>query len=100
MEGLALQRLGRRADARAALDRAAAITETYVDVHVALGILDFTEGRAAEARGPLRARARRSDPAGASASCRCGSIARDGFGAMTPRLRGRRPDCRGRCSGS
>jgi tetratricopeptide (TPR) repeat protein len=50
MQGLALQRLGRRAEARAALDRAAAITETYADVQIALGILDFAEGRPREAR--------------------------------------------------
>ena len=50
MQGLALQRLGRRADARVALDRAVALSETYVDVHVALGVLDFTDGRFADAR--------------------------------------------------
>ena len=50
MQGLALQRLGRRGDARAALERAAALSATYVDVHVALGVLDFTDGRFADAR--------------------------------------------------
>jgi len=50
VQGIALQRLGRRAAARTALERAAALTTTYVDVHVALGILDYSEGQIASAR--------------------------------------------------
>jgi Flp pilus assembly protein TadD len=50
MAGLAYQQMGRRAEARAALERAAALVDTYTDVHIAIGILDFTEGRIAHAR--------------------------------------------------
>jgi tetratricopeptide (TPR) repeat protein len=50
MAGLAYQRLGRRAEARAALERAAALGDTYTDVHVALGVLEYSEGRVTAAR--------------------------------------------------
>ena len=50
MHGLALQRLGRREAARTALERAAALSDTYVDVQVALGVLDFTDRRFPDAR--------------------------------------------------
>jgi tetratricopeptide (TPR) repeat protein len=51
MQGLAFHRLGRLDEARDALGRAAAVSDTYVDVQVAFGILDFSEGRIAEAHG-------------------------------------------------
>lgn len=64
--GLAEQRAGHRADARRFLARAAELSPMYFDVRLALGILDFTEGKVVDARGHFEAAfladpARRSD---------------------------------------
>ena len=48
--GLAEQRAGHRAEARIHLERAAALSDDYFDVHLALGVLDYSESRFAEAR--------------------------------------------------
>ena len=45
--GMSAQRRGRAADARRYLQRALVLAEHYVDVHIALGILDFSEGHVA-----------------------------------------------------
>jgi tetratricopeptide (TPR) repeat protein len=47
--GLAAQRQGKRHPARQDLTRALTLAERYVDVHVALGILEYSDGRVAEA---------------------------------------------------
>lgn len=49
--GLGAQRLGQGSEARQYLERALAVSESYADVHIALGILDFSEGNIAAARG-------------------------------------------------
>lgn len=48
--GLAEQRAGHRAEARVHLERAAALSEDYFDVHLALGVLDYSESRFPAAR--------------------------------------------------
>lgn len=48
--GLAEQRAGHRAEARVHLERAAALSEDYFDVHLALGVLDYSESRFPDAR--------------------------------------------------
>jgi len=48
--GLAEQRAGHRTEARIHLERAAALTDDYFDVHLALGVLDYSESRFVEAR--------------------------------------------------
>jgi len=48
--GLAEQRAGRRAEARVHLERAARLSEDYFDVHLALGVLDYSESRFTDAR--------------------------------------------------
>ena len=48
--GLGAQRLGQAAVARSYLQRALTVAERYADVHLALGILDFSEGHVADAR--------------------------------------------------
>jgi tetratricopeptide (TPR) repeat protein len=48
--GLAEQRAGHRAEARVHLERAAALSDDYFDVHLALGVLDYSEKRFPEAR--------------------------------------------------
>lgn len=53
--GLAEQRAGHRPEARRFLERAAELSPMYFDVRLALGILDFTEGRVTEARGHFEA---------------------------------------------
>ena len=50
MVGIANQRLGKRAEARQALEKAARLSPNYGDVHLVLGILEFSEGHMAEAR--------------------------------------------------
>lgn len=51
MRGLALLRLDRRVDARASLERAHALDDDYVDVLMALGMLEYADGRMPLARG-------------------------------------------------
>ena len=48
--GLAEQRAGHRHEARTYLEKAATLSEDYFDVHLALGVLDYTESRYPEAR--------------------------------------------------
>ena len=48
--GLAEQRAGHRREARVHLEKAATLSKDYFDVHLALGVLDYTESRYAEAR--------------------------------------------------
>jgi tetratricopeptide (TPR) repeat protein len=48
--GLAEQRAGHAGEARVHLERAANLTDDYFDVHLALGVLDFSEARLADAR--------------------------------------------------
>lgn len=48
--GLAEQRAGHRREARTYLEKAATLSKDYFDVHLALGVLDYTESRYAEAR--------------------------------------------------
>ena len=48
--GLAEQRAGHRGEARVHLERAATLSDDYFDVHLALGVLDFSESRLADAR--------------------------------------------------
>lgn len=48
--GLAEQRAGRRPEARAHLETAARLSEDYFDVQLALGVLDYSESRYADAR--------------------------------------------------
>ncbi len=48
--GLAEQRAGHAGEARVHLERAAMLTDDYFDVHLALGVLDFSESRLADAR--------------------------------------------------
>jgi tetratricopeptide (TPR) repeat protein len=48
--GLAEQRAGHRAEARVHLERAATLSKDYFDVHLALGVLDYSESRFPEAR--------------------------------------------------
>lgn len=48
--GLAEQRAGHRVEARRYLEKAATQSEDYFDVHLALGVLDYSESRYAEAR--------------------------------------------------
>ncbi len=48
--GLAEQRAGHRREARAHLENAAALSEGYFDVHLALGMLDYSEAHYAAAR--------------------------------------------------
>jgi Tfp pilus assembly protein PilF len=55
--GLAEQRAGRRRDARAYLERAAALSNDYFDVQLALGILDYSESHYVAARQRFEAAA-------------------------------------------
>ena len=48
--GLAEQRAGHRREARTYLEKAATLSTDYFDVHLALGVLDYTESRYPEAR--------------------------------------------------
>lgn len=48
--GLAEQRAGKRKEARAHLEKAVTLSEDYFDVQLALGVLDYSESRFAEAR--------------------------------------------------
>ncbi len=48
--GLAEQRAGHRAEARVHLERAARLSDDYFDVHLALGVLDYSESRFPDAR--------------------------------------------------
>ncbi|MBP7777462.1 MAG: hypothetical protein KA371_10060 [Acidobacteria bacterium] len=48
--GLAEQRAGHRGQARVFLERAVRQTDDYFDVHLALGVLDYSESRFADAR--------------------------------------------------
>ncbi len=48
--GLAEQRAGHRREARLHLEKAATLAKDYFDVHLALGVLDYTESRYVEAR--------------------------------------------------
>ena len=48
--GLAEQRAGHRTEARIYLEKAAALSETYFDVQLALGMLDYSDSRFGEAR--------------------------------------------------
>ena len=48
--GLAEQRAGHRREARTYLEKAAKHSEDYFDVHLALGVLDYSESRYPEAR--------------------------------------------------
>jgi tetratricopeptide (TPR) repeat protein len=48
--GLSAQRSGRNAEARRHLERAVTLAEHYVDVHIALGIVNFDDSRIADAR--------------------------------------------------
>ncbi len=48
--GLAEQRAGRRVEARRHLERAAGLSNDYFDVHLALGVLDYSEARYPSAR--------------------------------------------------
>jgi tetratricopeptide (TPR) repeat protein len=48
--GLSEQRAGHRHEARIHLEKAAALSDDYFDVHLALGVLDYSESRYAEAR--------------------------------------------------
>lgn len=59
--GLAEQRVGHKAGARHFLERAAALAPEYFDVRLALGILDYSDSRIAQARGHFEA-AFLSDP--------------------------------------
>jgi Flp pilus assembly protein TadD len=44
------ERGGRSAEARRHLERALGVAGQYVDVHIALGIVDFQDGRVGDAR--------------------------------------------------
>lgn len=48
--GLAEQRAGHRGEARVHLERAASLSDDYFDVHLALGVLDYSESRFGAAR--------------------------------------------------
>ena len=48
--GLAEQRAGHRREARTYLEKAATLSEDYFDVHLALGVLDYSESHYPEAR--------------------------------------------------
>jgi Flp pilus assembly protein TadD len=48
--GLAQQRAGKRREARVHLEKAATLSDDYFDVQLALGVLDYSESRFAEAR--------------------------------------------------
>ena len=49
--GLSYHRLNRRADARHAIARGLEIQDAYADLHIAMGIIDFDDGRVRDARG-------------------------------------------------
>jgi len=59
--GLAEQRAGHRVEARRHLEKAAALSDDYFDVQLALGVLDYSEARYNDARRRFEL-ARRLDP--------------------------------------